>query len=180
MTPRDPHHRQHSRRGAPLRLSRRHEGLLVVVAALLLLSGLGWVLVHDVIARPDEFGVVHSPLEPWLLRVHGAATMAALLLLGSLLREHMITAWRLKRHRWSGGTLVATCLVLVATGYALYYLASDELRPSISLLHWIVGLAALPAFLVHRSVGRRRRNTGRDEHAAVGDRRAAAQPVRPR
>ncbi len=149
------------RRRPAIRLSHRHERLVIIVAVLVFLSGLGWVVVRDLVARPDEFGVVHDPLEPWLLRLHGAASMAALLLLGSLARDHVLTAWRRHRHRWSGGVLIGACALLVTTGYALYYIANDELRPWISVSHWVIGLVALPAFLAHRGLGRRRR-AGRD------------------
>ena len=129
----------------------------MAVAILVSVSGLGWLVVHELLAQPDEFGVVHHPLEPWLLRLHGAASMAALFVFGSLARDHALAAWRRHRHRWSGGVLIAGCALLVSTGYALYYVGSEVLRPWISVSHWVIGIAALPAFVVHRRAGRRHR-----------------------
>ena len=149
------HHSSRAHRRPDVRLSRRHERLVLAVAATVSLSGLGWVLVHYFVARQDDFGVVHDASEPWLLRLHGAAAMAALVLLGSLTRDHALNAWRQGRHRLSGGTLTLACVVLIATGYALYYVASEALRPWISALHWAIGISAMLAFVAHRAGGRR-------------------------
>ena len=153
MTEPHPHYSIRARRRPDVRLSRRHERLVSAVAATVSLSGLGWVLVHYFVAHRDDFGTVHHASEPWLLRLHGAAAMAALVLLGSLARDHALNAWRQRRHRLSGGTLSLACTVLIATGYALYYVASEDLRHWISALHWAIGISAMMAFLVHRAVG---------------------------
>ena len=157
-------------------LSSRHERLVLAVGLIVLTSGLAWLVLHDLIARADEFGAVHHPLEPWALRVHGAAAMAFLFVLGTLAREHVWAAWQLHRHRLSGGVVFGTALLLIVTGYALYYVPSEALRPWISASHWLVGLAALPALVVHRRLGhrsRRIRPTAGREPAGHGPRRRA-------
>lgn len=169
------------RRRPAVRLSRRHERLVVSVALLVASTGLCWLVVHYLVARPDEFGVVHDPREPWLLRLHGAASMAALFFLGSLAREHALAAWHMHRHRLSGGVLILACTLLVMTGYALYYVTSDLLRPVISVLHWGIGLAAVPAFVLHHAVGRlrreRRRSPGGARHRSRAQGRAGHRPA---
>jgi hypothetical protein len=67
--------------------------------------------------------------------------MVALVLFGSLLTTHMRRAWAVRRGRASGGTLAGLFVLLTATGYGLYYVASDSLRAWISVVHWVVGLA---------------------------------------
>ena len=140
-----------------VRLSPRHEHWVVGVSALTLVSGVAWVVLHFLVARPDDFGIVRHPLEPWLLRLHGAAAMLALVMLGTLLRPHVLTAWRTHRHRLSGGVVAASALLLTLTGYGLYYAGSETLRPWISASHWLIGIAALPALIVHRHSGKRTR-----------------------
>ena len=44
--------------------------------------------------------------------------------------------------------------VLVVTGYLLYYAGSEQLRPSISMIHWITGLAMAPWLAAHVWPGR--------------------------
>ena len=38
----------------------------------------------------------------------------------------------------------------MASGYLLYYLGSDELISSVSVLHWSIGLASVALFFFHR------------------------------
>jgi hypothetical protein len=47
--------------------------------------------------------------------------------------------------------------LLIATGYALYYLVSDDTHPPVSMLHWALGLALAPILIAHIVVGRRSR-----------------------
>ena len=49
---------------------------------------------------------------------------------------------------------MATFLILILTGYLLYYAGDDQPRAMISLLHWVIGLGAPLAYAVHRLWGR--------------------------
>jgi hypothetical protein len=51
--------------------------------------------------------------------------------------------------RWSGGVLFGVAMWLTVTGFALYYTGDPALDRAVALLHWIVGLAAVAAYLVH-------------------------------
>jgi hypothetical protein len=62
--------------------------------------------------------------------------------------------------------VVAACTLLVVTGYALYYLVTDDTRAPVSILHWGLGLALVPMLIAHIALGRRSR------HAAFPNRGA--------
>ncbi len=141
--------------GPRIALSARHERWVLGLGLVLLASGAAWLLGRGVFARPDEFGAGTDPLGPWWLRLHGAAAMGFLVALGTLLPVHVRRAWQFGLNRRSGAAVLGVAVVLIATGYALYYVGSEALRPLVSALHWGVGLAALPLVLVHRSLGRR-------------------------
>ena len=75
-----------------------------------------------------------------LLRIHGAAAMAFLIVFGTLAQIHIRAGWRQRRNRLSGGFLVGTCLVLILTGWGLYYIGYEPLRQMGSFIHSYLGL----------------------------------------
>ena len=53
-------------------------------------------------------------------------------------------AWRGMHVLVNGRTdlpALATLLMLIVTGYLLYYFVDEETRPAVSALHWVTGLA---------------------------------------
>jgi hypothetical protein len=89
------------------------------------------------------------------MKLHGAAAMAALFFVGSMLHLHIRRAVKAGRNLATGWSMVGTLSFLVLTGYGLYYVAGDADRPLWSVLHWAVGLAAAILFVLHIVVGRR-------------------------
>ena len=123
-------------------------------------SGYAWLLAHYLLPLPEteEFTARH-PLETWSIRVHGAAAMLALAVLGALWQQHIGHALRQRRYVLSGAGLLAGWLGLIGSGYGLYYLTSEELRATFSLTHWLLGLAlpvALFAHIAHALTKKRR------------------------
>jgi hypothetical protein len=51
--------------------------------------------------------------------------------------------------------MIGTLLLLVLTGYGLYYVAGEADRPLWSALHWVVGLGTAVLLVLHIVVGRR-------------------------
>ncbi len=92
----------------------------------------------------------------WSLRAHGLSAMLSLLVLGSLVLAHMRRACVLRRNRVSGLVLASIFVVLIASGYALYYFGSEELRPVIGTIHWLLGLVCAPLLVLQIALGRRR------------------------
>jgi hypothetical protein len=119
------------------------------------LSGVAWLVYHYFLQQQSQFGPVAHPLEHASLVAHGALAFASLWLLGFLWGTHIVRRWKLHRHRKTGGSLFAVMLVLCITGYLLYYVGSDDWRPSLSAAHWIIGLV-LPVSLFAHWVVRRR------------------------
>ncbi len=130
---------------------------IYATTAVLLLTGLLWVGVRYGIREGGAEGLPH-PAEPWLLRIHGFAMMAGLFVYGSLLRAHMINAWRLRKNRVLGTSVTSVLAFLALTGYMLYYVSGEETRPVISVAHWVVGLTIGGLLPLHVWNGRRTRN----------------------
>ena len=95
------------------------------------------------------------PAEPWSLKLHGAAAMAILIILGTLLPTHVRFAWHARRNRPNGIALLAFFVLLVVTGYGLYYLGDERLRSWTSWLHLGIGIALPAMIILHIWSGRR-------------------------
>lgn len=144
-------------RHSSIKLSRRHEWFAYGVSVVVFGTGAIWAWVHFFASPPNEFGA-SSPVESWMLKAHGAAAMATLVLLGTLVPTHMKFAWRAGRNLRSGLTIVSVFGFLVLTGYGLYYAGGERLRAWTSAAHLWVGLA-LPVFLgLHVWRGKRSRS----------------------
>ena len=93
--------------------------------------------------------------DPLVMRVHGAAAMGFMMLLGSL-QGHMSRAWQLRRNRASGGFLLGLCLFFVITGWLLYYSGNETVRNLTSVAHWALGLGFPLPLVGHIALGRAR------------------------
>lgn len=140
-----------------LPLSRPQERWLYGAGAALLASGAAWIITHYFFARPGAFGVTPNPLEPWWLRLHGAAMMVFLVVFGTLLPGHVTLGWRLQRFHRSGMTLIVAVALLAVTGWCLYYVGDDGANAWLGVLHWSLGLAAAAALVFHAVRARRAR-----------------------
>lgn len=144
--------------------------------AVLAATGLAWLVLHHFVRVPGDFGIARHPLEIWSLRLHGAAAMAFLVLMGTLLPVHVRRAWRARRNLATGIAMLAANAMLVATGYALYYAGSESLRSWSSVIHWSVGLGAVALMTTHIAAGRaRRRDEGKVARSIPSPATAASQ-----
>jgi hypothetical protein len=142
-----------------VRLGFWHQVAVYGATGALALSGVAWLVYHFFLATDGEFGPQIHPMEPWMLRLHGAAAMAGLVIYGSLLPIHIRRAWALRRNIVLGVGLAGCMLLLTVTGYLLYYAGGEESRPVISALHWAPGLAVPGLVAWHVVSGRRQGRT---------------------
>lgn len=133
-----------------VKLGRARRWQLYIVGAGVWLSGALWLLFHYFFVTQGEFGPTENPLTAWWLRLHGAFAFAAIWIFGLLWAAHITAAWPRRRRRASGFALAGVFLVLIVSGYLLYYVGDDTVRPVISVLHWSIGLAAPAFFVLHR------------------------------
>jgi hypothetical protein len=138
-----------------MRLSHGHLRWVYASGIVLFASGALWLLFHYFVQVHGELGDRPHALEAWWLRLHGAAAMLMLAVLGSLLPIHVRRGWHQRKNLVPGISLSALALLLIISGYALYYFGSEETRPWISVFHWVLGLGA-PLLLVWHIVSGRR------------------------
>lgn len=140
-----------------LRLSARHRAWFHGAFATLFLSGAGWWVLHRWCQAETEFGPQPQPAQRWLIQVHGAAALLALVIVGTLVPLHMKRGWRARLNRPNGIMLVSVVAALTLTGYALYYAGSESLRAVASFTHTVLGLGFPAALFWHIVRGRRAR-----------------------
>ena len=124
--------------------------------ALLTLSGMAWIGAHYFFRPLTQFGETISPIEPWSMKLHGAAAMAGWFFFGSLLNGHIRGALRIKRNLASGWMMIALISLLTLSGYGLYYLAAESSRPFWSVIHWTIGCTLALGLAMHITLGRRK------------------------
>lgn len=151
-----------------LRLERWQRRAVYLSIGLLSLSGLFWLVVHYFLRAASQFGETVNPLEPWTMKVHGAAAIVAWFVFGTMLNSHIRRALRSGRNRVSGWSMVTVIGLLTLSGYGLYYVASEGSRPFWSVAHWVTGVALGFGLLLHIRLGRRSRLTHEMKQAARG------------
>jgi hypothetical protein len=136
-----------------LRLDTGFRYALYAVLAALFASGAAWLVANQFKEAPDAD--IWQSIAANLLMIHGGAAMVMLLLLGALFPLHVRLSWRSRRNRIMGMLLMSVSMILIVTAFGLYYFGSDMLRPWMSWIHTVVGLALPGVILVHVVIGRR-------------------------
>lgn len=96
-----------------------------------------------------------SPTSFTLIKIHGALAMVALLCFGMLIPLHIQKGFKIGKNLKSGAIMVLASVLLVVSGYMLYYSSSDVLRDKASLIHSIVGIGFPFILILHIFLGRR-------------------------
>jgi uncharacterized membrane protein len=137
-----------------LKLLQRY--FLYGVLALLFLSGVTWAYCNYLVASSGD---IETNSKAWAMKIHGAAAMAALVLLGMILSTHVRFAWRAHRDRANGSIFLSAFVVLAITGYGLYYAGGEQLRACTSWIHLAVGLVLPLLLILHVWLGKKTRAT---------------------
>ena len=143
-----------------VRLEPFHRRLFYVVFGILWGSGASWVLIEWF--KDPELGAARTLLQTLSMKIHGAAMLVFLAMLGTLFM-HVRRGWILRANRLSGCFNIGINALLALTGWMLYYVTNDWTREWASLIHWSIGLGALPLLYAHISLGRAWARKSQDE-----------------
>ena len=106
------------------------------------ISGSLYLIGHEFEIQRSTFGN-HT-----VLASHGIFAMLATLALGSVLPFHLKAGLKSKKKWLSGFSQLSFLAILLTTGALLYY-GSAEMRDSVVITHWVVGLLFFLIFLLH-------------------------------
>jgi hypothetical protein len=123
-------------------------GLLGAVGAVWV-TGVVWWGARSFGRREGPFGLENHWGEFPARAAHGFAALLFLLAVGSLIPFHFRAGWLTGTKRPSSLFLVTVSLVLVLTGWGLYYAGGDVFRQGLSWTHTLLGVLILPLFLIH-------------------------------
>jgi hypothetical protein len=164
MTPPRRHQQRQRHRGGQQgiqNISRVWQRGLYAAVLAVSVTGLACLLARYLWGTQSEFGPV---LPNWFTTAaasHGAAAMLATAIIGVAIGAHSRAAARIARGRMQGYAVLTIFLVLLASGYGLYYLSEESQRAIVRILHWSTGLALGPLLAWHLlAVGRTARNKG--------------------
>lgn len=125
-----------------------------ITFAALWASGCVWLVLHFGFEARTEFGPLPNPWEPSILEIHGILAVGAVFLIGWISGAHIFERWTARRKRASGLTLGAIAILLVVSGYMLYY-TMDRLHSVAAAAHEILGVLAVVIAITHwRGQGR--------------------------
>ncbi len=114
----------------------------------LLLSGLVWLPVHYYWGAGA--GELPHPIEPWIVRWHSLSALVGVFGVGVVASGHVSRGWHLHERRASGLAVCVLVGLVVASGYALSYLASEQWHPAVAWAHVALGVAMTGFGFVHR------------------------------
>lgn len=145
-----------ARRGNEIRLSQTQQAWVYSTFAILFLSGVLWIVFHFFVSTAGTFGPAEpSAVEPASLQIHGAAAMAFLIVLGSLIPGHIRGGWLARKNFKNGIFFLLLNAVLIVSGYGLYYASGENVRLFIEWVHLIIGVGVAPALAWHVIAGRK-------------------------
>jgi hypothetical protein len=147
---------------------RRARHTLAWGCLVLLVTGVGWLIGHDLWLQQTPFGPQPHPGVAWLLRAHGALAWCVTVVGGVVWQVHVRPAWRTVRRRAahrrragtsrairhgrartiSGALLVMALGVLLGSAIGLQY-APEEAHAWLSVTHWGLGIGLAAALLWH-------------------------------
>lgn len=142
---------------ASVRFSRPLKIWFYAIWGVLFVTGIVWLVINFFVPAQDDFDSVFIGIKTWLMRSHGAAAMAVLVLFGYLMPQHMMRAWAQQRNRVTAVVVVALSVIFILSGFGLYYSGSESMRAGMSNVHSLAGIIFPFALMWHIYKGRRRK-----------------------
>ena len=118
------------------------------VGTVLWLTGAVWFVLHYVFPQSTAFGPLPNRWEAPLMRAHGLIAVGAVFLIGWMMAAHVTARWASARNRRSGLVLGGAALLLILSGYALYYTTGSP-HDAAALAHEAIGVLFPLAALAH-------------------------------
>jgi uncharacterized membrane protein YfcA len=133
--------------------------IFYMISVFLWLTGMIWLYFRYGM-DPGEFGPQSHPSQSVVLMIHGALAIGFCIVLGASL-YHMWPGWKKKIQRFSGVALLMVCMILILTGWGLYYIGDEHLREFTSIAHSLLGviLPVLVFYHVWRIIQQRSKGT---------------------
>ncbi len=134
---------------------RKRTAIFLVLGGLWL-TGCLWLVLDQFFTRRGQFGPLAHPWQAPLLLLHGILAIAAMYLLGWVSARHVLRWWPGGLRRVSGATLSVFLMLLVASGFALFFLSDDRWQHGAAVTHDVLGIGVTAAGIQHWFFARQR------------------------
>ncbi|MFT6333024.1 MAG: hypothetical protein ACJAW3_001374 [Lentimonas sp.] len=129
-----------------VKIALRYQFWLFILIAISFLSGVGFFILSEFFNVMGEFGQEKHPAGFTILKIHGGAAFLMMATYGFFLGGHVKKAWKMKTKPIFGIITAILPLLLMITGYLLYYIAADLMREIVEYTHLGIGVL-LPIIL---------------------------------
>jgi hypothetical protein len=130
-------------------MSRPRRLAVYLIVGALWLTGCLWLYLDQFNAKHGQFGTMPHPLESPILLAHGIVAILSMYLFGWITARHILRLWSGGLRRPSGGALGAVLIILVISGFALFFLVDDRLQHGAAVVHEVLGLAVTVFAIEH-------------------------------
>lgn len=111
------------------------------------ITGIVFFIFNNFVEVEGEFGIEKHFLQYPVLKTHGAFAFFIMVMYGFYLGAHVKKTWKVKKRPMSGYVILLLPIFLIISGWFLYYVATDNARYILGLIHFAVG-ALLPVALI--------------------------------
>jgi len=112
-------------------------------------TGITFFIFNNFIIIQGEFGEEKHFLQYPVLKTHGIFAFAIMVTYGFFLGAHVRKSWKVKPQPVSGIIIMIMPILLIISGWLLYYIATDNSRQIVSLFHFSIGLLLPIALIIH-------------------------------
>lgn len=119
------------------------------------LSGIVFFILNNWVRIEGDFGQQKHPLQFKILVIHAISAFLILMIIGSILTNHIPMAWKTKRLRKIGVILTTVIVVQIVTAFLLYYMG-DVGRDYVVYIHLSIGLILPIIIYTHIFLGKSR------------------------
>lgn len=132
-----------------MKLNKNLKRTIIIILGLMYVSGASmWYLIH--FGQVDRgMGLGPPPQQIWLLRFHGTLSFAVAMLIGYVLRAHVLPYWRMHQGKKTGLPLVVHFFLILFTVPFLLYMTDEKTKFFAEQTHAYLGLFLIVTFTVH-------------------------------
>lgn len=144
-----------------MKISKDLKRAIYFMLGFLYLSGSTEWLLKTFFQVDKGMGPEPLPAEIWILRFHGTLSLGVLMLIGYVLRAHVVPSWKAGRGKKSGLFLSLYVAAIISTVPFLMYLTDEKMKLTVEQIHAYLGLVFAVPFLLHLVAKKRRQGLGK-------------------
>lgn len=132
-----------------MKINKKLKRMIFAIFGLMYLSGSTMFILQRFFQIDNGMGPEPLPQQIWILRFHGILSYVIVLLIGYVLRAHVLPYWRMRRGIKSGLPLLVHFFLILSSVPFVLYLTNDSLKSVAEQTHAYLGLALVVPFSVH-------------------------------